>query len=65
MAFENAEVKILGTEKVLDTDPELYKNRALDALEKQYYLDAMAEAEKAIEYGRNERKSQNNSGRCT
>ncbi len=58
MAFENAEVKILGTEKVLDTDPELYKNRALDALEKQYYLDAMAEAEKAIEYGRNERKYQ-------
>lgn len=58
VAFENAEVKILDIEKVLDTDPELYKNRALDALEKQYYLDAMAEAEKAIEYGRNERKYQ-------
>lgn len=53
VAFENAEVKILDTEKVLDTDPELYKNRALDAIEKQYYLDAMAEAEKAIQYGNN------------
>lgn len=53
MAFENAEVKILNNEKVLDTDPELYKKRALDALSKQYYLDALAEAEKAIQYGHN------------
>ncbi len=53
MAFENAEVKVISSEKVLDTDPELYKKRALDALEKHYYLDAMAEAEKAIEYGYN------------
>ena len=58
VAFENAEVKILDAGKVLDTNPELYKKRALDALERQYYQDAMLEAEKAIKYGRNERKYQ-------
>lgn len=58
MAFENAEVKIIDTERVLVTDPELYKKRALDALERHYFQDAMSEAEKAIQYGRNERKYQ-------
>ena len=53
MAFENAEVNIIGSERVLDTGPELYKKRALEALEKEFYLDAMAEAEKAIKYGNN------------
>lgn len=53
MAFENVEVKILNNERVMDTDPELYKRRALDALEKEYFLDALAEAEKAIQYGNN------------
>lgn len=53
MAFENAEVKILDTERVLDTDPELYKRRALDALERHFFQDALIEAEKAIQYGNN------------
>lgn len=42
MAFENAEVNIKGSERLLDTDPELYKKRALEALEKEFYLDALA-----------------------
>ena len=37
VAFENVEVKILNNERVMDTDPELYKRRALDALEKEYF----------------------------
>lgn len=56
MAFENADVIITGHKRIKDTRPELFVERALDALEREYYESALIEAEKAIKYGKNHPK---------
>lgn len=53
VTVDGEEIEIVLEEEV-DTNPDLYKQRTIQALNEQRYYDALYEAETALQYGRNE-----------
>jgi len=49
----NEEIYVESVEELVDTNPDLYKQRTIAALSERRYRDAMCEAEKALDYGNN------------
>lgn len=45
------EIQVEEVEEILDTNPDLYKQRTIDALNKKRYEDALKEAQLALKFG--------------